>query len=405
MSWTAGSNHTITWTHNYGTTGTFDIDLSADGGATWTSVATGVPASTATAGTYTGALPMLAASTTALVRVSASGQSADPTQSDTSDVPFTLVAPTITVTVPNTAVGWRVGDVKNLQFTDNFGTGEVVSLDLSRNNGASWTSLGTLTTTASASGTLPWTVTGPLTSQALIRATSVANPSVTDVSNVDFSILSRVTVTAPNTAVSWTAGSNHTITWTHNYGTTGTFDIDVSADGGATWNSMAPGVQASTATAGTFTGPLPMTVASTAALVRVSASGQSADPTQSDTSDVPFTLVAPTITVTVPNTAVSWRVGDVKTLTFTDNFGTGEVVSLDITRDGATWTSLTQLTTSAAASGSFSWTVTGPLTAQARIRATWVTNPSVTDVSNANFSILSRVTVTAPEIRYVPIGK
>ncbi len=78
-----------------------------------------------------------------------------------------------------------------------------------------------------------------------------------------------------NTNVTWTIASSRTITWTHNFGLTGTFTIEVSRDGGTTWSSVASGVPATTATAGSYswivTGP-----ATTQAKVRVS-SGAAVD--------------------------------------------------------------------------------------------------------------------------------
>jgi hypothetical protein len=86
-----GSSLPITWTHAYGATETFDIDFSADGGVTWTSLALYVPATSATSGSYTwkvaGDL-----TTQALIRVSPTGRAGD---GDTSDVMFSVLPPRI----------------------------------------------------------------------------------------------------------------------------------------------------------------------------------------------------------------------------------------------------------------------------------------------------------------------
>ena len=49
---------------------------------------------------------------------------------------------------------------------------------------------------------------------------------------MNFAIIDRITITAPNTAVTWTIGSTRSITWTHNLGAAAAVDIDVSRDGG-----------------------------------------------------------------------------------------------------------------------------------------------------------------------------
>jgi hypothetical protein len=40
--WSVGSAHNITWSHNLGTSETVNIDLSKDGGVTWTNLASNV---------------------------------------------------------------------------------------------------------------------------------------------------------------------------------------------------------------------------------------------------------------------------------------------------------------------------------------------------------------------------
>jgi hypothetical protein len=64
-------------------------------------------------------------------------------------------------------------------------------------------------------------------------------------------------------------------------------------------------------------------------------------------------------------------------------------VNIELSRDGGTtWTALaTNVLNSANTTGSFTWTVTGPATAQPRIRVSWIANGSVQDISNVNFRI------------------
>jgi chitodextrinase len=113
------------------------------------------------------------------------------------------------------------------------------------------------------------------------------------------------------------------------------------------------------------------------------------------------TLTVPGITVTAPNTAVSWNVGSTQAVSFTHNLGVGQTVDIDISRDGgASWSLITTVTTASATSGGFSWTVSGPATTQALIRATWASSTLVTDTSDVNFTVVKSDT-TPPS---TPIG-
>jgi hypothetical protein len=234
-------------------------------------------------------------------------------------------------------------------------------------------------------GSFTWVVTGPVTSAARIRIAWPDDGSVQDVSDVDFRISSRITVTAPNIAVTWGAGSTRTVTWNHNYGAGQTFDIAFSPDAGASWTPLASGVPAATATTGTYTGRMPATLTSQA-LIRVSPAGNSGD---GDVSNVTFTMEAPSITVNTPNTNVAWPVGGTRTIRWTHNLGQAEQVNIEISRDGgATWTAIASgVPNSGNTAGVSDWMVVGPATAAARIRVTWVTNNVVQDVSNVNFRV------------------
>jgi hypothetical protein len=276
--------------------------------------------------------------------------------------------------------------VHNVTWTHNLGTAEAVRIEASRDSGATWALIAanvpnrTLT-----SGTFSWTVAGPVTTGALVRVSRMSDSAVQDVSNVPFAVTSRIAVTAPNSAVTWSAGSRRTITWTHDYGVGQAFDLYFSPDNGASWMAIASAVPATTATAGAYTGALPA-ILTTQALVRVSPAGSVGD---GDASNVAFTLTAPSIRVTSPNTTVSWTIGSTRSITWTHNLGQSDAVNVEISRNGGTsWTTIaSNVGNTGTTSGTFSWVVTGPATTTARIRVTWVANGSVQDSSDVNFRI------------------
>jgi chitinase len=98
-----------------------------------------------------------------------------------------------------------------------------------------------------------------------------------------------------------------------------------------------------------------------------------------------------TVTVTSPNTAVTWNVGSARIITWTtsSNFAAGATFGVELSRNGGSTYELIagSVPNATSTSGSYNWTVTGPATTQGRVRVTWTVNGRVTDISNSNFTI------------------
>lgn len=112
--------------------------------------------------------------------------------------------------------------------------------------------------------------------------------------------------------------------------------------------------------------------------------------------DIVLTKVAfgyGTISVTAPNGGESWAAGTTQTITWTAT-NTSTKVKIDYSSDaGRTYSSVTANTT--ASTGSYSWVIPTTLTGtQFRIRVSDTSNSSVNDVSNANFTVLTVVTIS-----------
>jgi subtilisin family serine protease len=92
---------------------------------------------------------------------------------------------TLTVTAPN-GVGesWAAGSTQTIRWSSSGVSGNI-RIDLSRDGGATWT---TLFASVANSGSKSWRVSGPVTTNALVRITSLNTPSVSDVSNAPFTI-------------------------------------------------------------------------------------------------------------------------------------------------------------------------------------------------------------------------
>jgi hypothetical protein len=309
--------------------------------------------------------------------------SGNPSVFSASPIDFTILD-RIDITSPNTAVSWPTGSTRNISWRHNLGTTERVNIDLSRDGGTTWSPIASnVPNTTATSGSFAWTVTGPATSRARVRVSWVADPNVQSVSTVNFTISGTITVTAPTGASSWAIGSARTVTWNHTLGPGQSFDIDLSTDNGATFPiPVARGVAAGPAS-GAFDWTVPGP-ASTSARLRVRWTGSAAVSRMSG----PFTMADPFVRITAPNTNVLWTVGSTRNWTFAHNLGVGQVLLLELSRDGGVvFEPVASFTTTLAGSGTFAWTVTGPATTQARLRATWSANGAVTDQSDVSFRV------------------
>lgn len=91
-----------------------------------------------------------------------------------------------------------------------------------------------------------------------------------------------------------------------------------------------------------------------------------------------------TVTLTAPNGGESWAGGSVRNVTWTSS-GVANVKLEYSLNGGSAWSTITAGT--AAAAGSYAWTVPGSATTNARVRVSDAANASVSDASNASFTI------------------
>ncbi len=102
------------------------------------------------------------------------------------------------------------------------------------------------------------------------------------------------------------------------------------------------------------------------------------------------TTASRTLTVTSPNGGEAWYLDESKNITWTSQYVTGNV-KIEISRDGGS--SWTTIASSVANDGSYAWTVAAPTSTACRVRITSLSYASVSDTSNANFTIADN---TAP---------
>jgi hypothetical protein len=176
------------------------------------------------------------------------------------------------------------------------------------------------------------------------------------------------------------------------------FDVDVSTDDGVSFAPI-PGCTGlpTSARSCTWNSPGPVT-AKGRIRVRAMFLGTTR---HSDVSDARFSILAgaAALTLTQPNTGVAWPIGSQQTIKWTHNLGAASWVRVEASHDGgASWELVEDsLKNATSSSGTFVWAVTGPETAQGRIRVTWLNGPA-SDASDANFNVVAPfVTMTAPK--------
>ncbi len=362
-AWGVGTSQTVTWTHD-GVIGNVDILVSTNGGATFSTVATDV----ANTGTFswTVAGPT---SSQAIIKVKAHDYPVD----DTSDAVFFLIGPGLTVVTPNGGEVFRVGRDVTLRWASQ-GVGDSVNIELSRNGGATWESLFTATAN---DGEEVWRVTGPDTGNARLRISAASNSSVFDSSDASFQIVTpQIFVGTPNGGETWTVDSIQSIEW-NAPGVTGFVKVELTRNGGQTWEPIIASTENDGAADWAVTGP-----GATNCRIRITSL---ADTSVTDESDGPFALVEPALRLSSPHGGQHWLVGQTQNITWTSTgIGTDELIAIDLSRDGgSSWTEL--FTTEN--DGSQPWVVTGSATMSARVRVRLVDSSSVSDSSRNNFQI------------------
>lgn len=226
-SWAGCSQHNITWTAG-GTSTQYRLEYSSDGGSTWNIIESN-HTTTATNATYNWTMPNIS-STQMLVAVVDIFNS---TKSDTSDAVFTLNnTANVVLTTPNGGEVWKIGTQQNINYTVSGGVSNV-KLEYSTNNGVTWITIINSTN----GGQYTWTIPNNASNIARVRVSDATNSCNFDISDTIFTILDHITITSPNGYENLSGCGSHTITWT-NGGTSGSYDIEYSSDGGSTWNAI-----------------------------------------------------------------------------------------------------------------------------------------------------------------------
>ncbi|MCZ6703732.1 MAG: hypothetical protein O6940_11925, partial [Ignavibacteria bacterium] len=301
--------------------------------------------------------------------------------SDSSDNNFTIIGNFINVSSPNGDESWQTETTQSITWIDNIHND--VRIDLYRDS----LYHSTISDLTPSSGSYLWTIPlgTPNGSNYKIKIFDPAYPTeIFDFSNNQFTIFqSDITVTSPNGGDSWLVGTTQSITWMDNIAEN--VKIDLFKAGG--FNSVIVG---STPSTGLYDWTIPVLTSGSDYTVMITSVSNSS---VTDVSDSNFTIITPVITVTSPNGGENYETGTSQTITWTDNIA--ENVKIDLYMTGVFTTVIIASTPS---TGSFNWTI--PMIIDGSdyfVVITSVINPSVTDVSDSNFTIITPfISVTSP---------
>lgn len=371
-TWNVSSVQNITWSST--SIANVKIEYSTNNGTNWAAIIASTPAS---AGTYSWTVPNTP-TIQGRVRIS---DAANASVNDISDNVFSIAAvPTVTVLVPNGGESWVAGTNQNITWSSVSVTN--VKIEYTTNNGTNWTTI--IASTPASAGTYAWTVPNTPTTQGRVRISDTSNTSLNDISNNVFTIVlpSYVTVTSPNGGENWRPATTQNITW-HSNGLNN-IKIRYSANNGSSWNNI---VQNTSAATGSYSWVVPNTPTNQAIIQISNASG-----TISDVSDNTFTIsTGAAITVNTPNGGEAWHIGTTQYITWISAGITNVKIEYS-TNSGSSWNIVA--TSIPANQNSYIWTIPNTPTTQALIRISDVTNSTINDVSNNEFSIAPPPSIT-----------
>ena len=163
--------------------------------------------------------------------------SADTPLEATVDLSFPDVRTPLRIDTPNRPARWGAGTTQRIAWTYG-GSAPTFQIEISRDGGQTWVSLGFVNNRPGNSQNFSWTVQEPATSAARFRVTAFGDPGATDVNDADIRI-AAATLEILRPAGSVASGSPTTIFYTHNLGAGAPVAIEASVDDGETWMPVA----------------------------------------------------------------------------------------------------------------------------------------------------------------------
>ena len=378
-TWYSGQVRNITWVDVAFLNPTVRLEYSTNNGNSWILINNSVPNN----GSYAWTIP---ATNTPFpncrVRVS------DGTNSYINDVSNAVfeIRPPIMVVSPNTNSGSTFRACTSSSITWTAGISSNYKIELTTDNGASWSIISSNYAAAGSSVTYNWSIPNTPSTQCRVRVSDVSQPLYTDMSDSTFTISPSIVVNYPNFGGTMQSGTVETITWT-NYNASNFYNIDYSTNGGASWVNIVTNYNTATSS---YNWTVPA-LSSSNCLVRVTDFSANC---KSDYSDQPFSINAsvPPVTITAPNGGESWPGCSVQNITW-NTVGTSTTFNIEYSSNGGlTWSYIASNYNTL--TNTFAWTVPNTATSQGLIRVTDALASSKLDVSNGVFNVTQPVTAS-----------
>jgi Tol biopolymer transport system component len=246
VSWSIGSEQAISWLHRLDVRTPFRLEVSRDEGASWSAIGELVSRGRQARFIWTVDGP---AADRARVRVVSAGTDG---RFDVANGPVRIEEARLAFTHPQAGSRWAIGGANVLQWVHNLSTRERVNVDVSRDNGLSWSSVASnVQLKGSSASTFVWTASGPPGS-AVFRVTWTKDPRVSATSPAVSIEVPAIRLTSPARGTSWPVCVDVPIRWQHNLGTQERVKVEISRDGGGTWTPVAANVRNTGALRGSF---------------------------------------------------------------------------------------------------------------------------------------------------------
>jgi len=209
-SWETDTPQPIVW-HTQNFTGNVKIEISTDGGSTWTIIANNLSTSAASYMWTVSNTP----STNCRIRIS---DASDGNPSDISDADFTITSnEAIIIDAPNGGESWSIGTPQPIVWHTHIFTGSVkIELSTYNNGSSSWTTIANNfpTPTANTATSYIWTVSNTPSTDCFVKISDASSGNPYDISDNKFTIsASGGNNTNTGTNIQVNLGSDVTITF------------------------------------------------------------------------------------------------------------------------------------------------------------------------------------------------
>jgi WD40 repeat protein len=371
-----GTSQNITWVRD--SVATISIMFSSDNGSTWKLIAGNINAA---GGSYLWTVPCINF-TQCKIKVLDSNNSL---KYDESDNVF-AVYKDLELTSPIGSEVWKVNELKTISWT-NKGT-ENIEIDLSRDNGSSWTPI--VQSISANVGNYTFLVPNLPSGLCKVRIFDVKNRNISDETPGNFTILQKTLVLiSPNGGESLISMKMSDITWQSAY--VNNVKIQFSSDNGINWSSI---IDKTSSSGQKYTMVVP-TVNSTQCKIRIT---DTEDPTVKSESSNVFTINIPTISVIAPNGGEKWMVSETNEIKWQANYVSN--VKIDYSTNGANWINIVNSISSSIEK--YFWVLPNIISSTCKIRISDVENALISDLSDNVFEIKQLVNIQDEFSRAMP---